>query len=105
MKKVLTQQFIGIIALMSTVIISITGYAYNTDLDAVNATILNEKADRIKADETILDIIIANKKTSESHCDNLNEKINVVTQDQKNFEKTMGVKIDKIYEYIINIKK
>lgn len=54
MKKLFAQQFMGVIAALCTLILSVTVYAYHKDLQAININIENEKKIRKQTDEFII---------------------------------------------------
>lgn len=53
MRKILTQQFMGVLAALASIILSITLYAYKSDFNHVEERIIVESAQRKKADELI----------------------------------------------------
>jgi hypothetical protein len=58
MKKLFTQQFMGVLAGLASIILSITLYAYKSDQNNIETQIELEKEQRIKSDEEIKSNII-----------------------------------------------
>ncbi len=64
MKKILTQQFMGVIAALCTLMLSITLYAYRSDLKAMDNAITTEKEQRLLES---IEIKTALKTNEEDH--------------------------------------
>jgi len=69
MKKLLTQQFMGVLAGLASIILSVTLYAYKSDQNNIETQIRLEKEQRIESEKNIKDSVV---KAIE-HCDDIME--------------------------------